>query len=124
MMHKVYRVEDPKGEHGLWRNFDGSPADTFSHLTVGKCKDMPMEDSGFYREGGKRWFSATDSPEKLKAWFDVLDITELVKMGFGVYCFTVKEIRTVSEYEVVFAREDIIDCETVTPEMIWEEYAA
>lgn len=119
-MATVYRVENQFEQHGLWRNFDGSPSDTFERLTYGKCRNMPMEDSPFYREGGKQWFAATDAPEKLLAWFDAQDIIELRQIGHRVYAFDVSNIRTVSEYEVVFTRDSIISIREVDPATIWD----
>ena len=58
---KVYRVEDPYRKFGIWRDFDETVDPVFKYLSDGKCKDMPMENSDFYREGGKNWFSATDT---------------------------------------------------------------
>lgn len=119
---KVYRVEDQVGRHGLWRDFDGTVNPLFGKLTIGKCKDMPMEDSDFYRQDGKQWFAATDAPEKLLAWFDVLDIVESEKIGYFVYEFEVENIREVSEYEVVFTRDSIRSCRRLDPQMIWNDY--
>ena len=118
---KVYRVEDPIGRHGLWRDFDGTLNPVFGRLTVGKCRDMPMEDSDFYRADGKMWFAATDTPEKLREWFDALDIWQLRSLGYRVFEFEVKETRTVSEYEVVFTRDAIVSFREINPATIWEE---
>ena len=84
---KVYGVEDPYRKHGIWRDFDGTVNPVFKYLSDGKCKDMPMENSDFYREGGKNWFSATDTPEKLKAWFSTQDVIEMEDMGYSVIEF-------------------------------------
>lgn len=120
---KVYRVEDPKEGHGLWRDFNGDFNPVFNKLTKGKCKDIPMEDSDFYRKDGKMWFSATDTPEKLTAWFSALDVVELEKLGYNVYEFEVEEWRPVNEYEVVFTRESIKWVKAIDPIEIWgEEY--
>jgi len=119
---KVYRVEDQAGKHGLWRDFDGTVNPLFNKLTVGKCKDMPMPDSDFYRANGKQWFSATDTPEKLLAWFDVLDIIESEKLGYHVYEFDVAGVRKVSDYEVVFTRDSIRECRAIDPQTIWPDY--
>ena len=119
---KVYRVENPKGKHGLWRNFDGTPCDIFDKLTVGKCRNLPMDDNKFYREDGKQWFSATDAPEKLRVWFDVLDIIQMRELGYRVYEFEVDEIRTVSEYEVVFTRDSIQSVIAIDPSIIWDDF--
>lgn len=94
---KVYRVEDPYRKHGIWRDFDETVDPVFKYLSDGKCKDMPMENSDFYREGGKNWFSATDTPEKLKAWFSTHDIIEMEDMGYSVIEFEATNVREVSE---------------------------
>lgn len=119
---KVYRVENPIGKHGLWRNFDGSACNVFDKLRVGKCREMPMPDNDFYREGGKQWFSATDTPEKLREWFDVLDIVQLRLLGYKVYQFEVTNVRTVSEYEVVFTRDSIKSVIAIDPADIWDKF--
>lgn len=119
---KVYRVENPEEEHGLWRNFDGSPCDVFEKLKVGKCRNMPMPDNDFYREGGKQWFSATDTPDKLSAWFDVLDIVQMRSLGYKVYEFEVSNVRTVNEYEVVFTRDSIKSVIAIDPADIWQDF--
>lgn len=119
---KVYRVENSKEEHGLWRNFDGSPCNVFEKLQVGKCREMPMPDNDFYREGGKQWFSATDSPDKLTAWFDVLDIVQMRRIGYRIYEFEVSNVRTVSEYEVVFTRDSIKSVVAIDPAEIWSDF--
>lgn len=119
---RVYRVEDFEREHGIWRNFDGTVNPVFKYLSNGKCKDMPMEDSDFYREGGKNWFSASDTPEKLKAWFSTQDIVEMEGLGYFVRQYEVSETRPVSEYEVVFTRETISSAYTLDPSSIWEDY--
>ena len=81
---RAYRVENQEEQHGIWRDFDGTVNPVFKHLSQGKCKDMPMEDSDFYRADGLRWFSATDTPEKLKAWFSALDVIEMERLGYKV----------------------------------------
>lgn len=119
---KVYRVEDPYRKHGIWRDFDGTVNPVFKYLSNGKCKDMPMENSDFYREGGKNWFSATDTPEKLKAWFSTQDVIEMEDMGYSVIEFEVTNVREVSEFEVVFTRDSIIKWDYIDPQSIWENY--
>lgn len=119
---KVYRVEDPRRGHGIWRNFDGTINPVFKYLSDGKCKDMPMEDSDFYREDGKNWFSATDTPEKLKAWFSTQDVIEMEAMDYFVIEFEVTNVREVSEFEVVFTRDSMINWSYINPQAIWEDY--
>lgn len=119
---KVYRVENPNGKHGLWRNFDGTPCDVFDKLTIGKSRTLPMEDNSFYRSEGKQWFSATDTPEKLRAWFDVLDIIQMRELGYRVYQFEVTKVKTVSEYEVVFTRDSIESVIAIDPAVIWDDF--
>lgn len=120
---KAYRVENQAKGHGIWRDFDGTVNPVFSKLTQGKCKDMPMEDNEFYRYEGKQWFSATDTPEKLKAWFSALDVVEMQNIGYSVFEFEIAFCRVVSEYEICFTRDDIISQKQIDPYDIYgEEY--
>ena len=122
-MMKAYRVEDQERGHGIWRDFDGTVNPVFSQLTQGKCKDMPMEDSDFYRYDGKQWFSATDTPEKLKAWFSALDVIEMQDLGYSVFEFDISSCRVVSEYEICFTRDSILSQKKIDPRSIYgEEY--
>lgn len=119
---KAYRIEDPKGGHGLWRDFDGTINPVFSKLTVGKCRNMPMEDSDFYRADGKQWFAATDESWKMRAWFDVEDVIELEALGYHLFEFEILDCRNVSEYEIVFTRDRIVNVRETDPQTIWPEY--
>ena len=121
---KAYRIEDPINEHGLWRDFDGKINPVFSKLTVGKCKDMPMEDNDFYRFNGKQWFSATDKPEKLTAWFDVMDVIEMERLDYEVFEFEISECRKVSDFEICFTRDSILSKRQIDPSKIWKDYEA
>lgn len=118
---KAYRVENQKDGHGIWRNFDGTLNPVFSKLSDGFAKSLPMPDSDFYREGGKQWFSATDTPEKLTAWFSRQDVLEMLAMGYEVYEFEITGYRTVSEYEIVFTRDSIVSQRAVDYSTIWKE---
>lgn len=120
---KVYRVEDPKEGHGLWRDFDGTHNPVFSKLTIGKCRNLPMDDSDFYRADNKCWFSSTDTPEKLREWFDALDVVQMQQLGYDVFEFEVNEWREVNQYETVFTRESIISVNEIDPSIIWDEYS-
>ena len=121
---KAYRVEDPINEHGLWRDFDGKINPVFSKLSIGKCKDMPMEDNDFYRFNGKQWFSATDKPEKLIAWFDVMDVIEMERLGYNVFEFEIFECRKVSDFEICFTRDSVLSKRQIEPSKIWKDYEA
>ena len=118
---KAYRVENQEEGHGIWRDFDGTINPVFSKLSHGKCKDMPMDDSDFYRQDGKQWFSATDTPEKLKAWFSAMDVVEMQKIGYPVYEFEITSCRVVSDYEICFTRDSIISQKRIDPFAIYGE---
>lgn len=120
---KAYRVENQLKGHGIWRNFDGTINPVFKYLTHGKCKDMPMDDNDFYRFKGKQWFSATDSPEKLKVWFSAQDVAEMLKIGYQIFEFEIESYRVVSEYEICFTRDSILTQKKIEPYTIYgEEY--
>ena len=121
---KAYRIENQSKRHGLWRDFDGNINPVFGKLSVGKCRNMPMEDSDFYRYGGERGFSATDEPLKMRNWFDVEDVVELEALGYNLYEFDIRACRTVSEFEIVFNRGDVLRQRLIDPATIWPDYAA
>jgi hypothetical protein len=106
---KVYRVENEAEQKGLWRKFDGTYQPLFDMLTDGKCKDLPMEDSPLYREGGKRWFASAPSKETLQKWFSKKDLEELVSKGFTISEFEVVGYKKVSDFEYIFTRDNIIN---------------
>lgn len=105
---KVYRVENEKEQKGLWRKFDGTWEPLFDMLTDGQCKDMPMEDSPIYREGGKQWFASAPSKETLQKWFSKRDLEELTAKGFTISEFEVVGHKKVSDFEYIFTRDNII----------------
>ena len=106
---KVYRVENEAEQKGLWRKFDGTYEPLFDMLTDGQCKDLPMEDSPIYREGGKRWFASAPSKETLQKWFSKKDLEELVAKGFTISEFEVVGYKKVSDFEYIFTRDNIIN---------------
>ena len=105
---KVYRVENEKEQKGLWRKFDGTWEPLFDMLTDGQCKDMPMEDSPIYKEGGKQWFASAPSRETLQKWFSKRDLEELTAKGFTISEFEVVGHKKVSDFEYIFTRDNII----------------
>lgn len=105
---KVYRVENEKEQKGLWRKFDGTWEPLFDMLTDGQCKDMPMEDSPIYREGGKQWFASAPSRKTLQKWFSKRDLEELTAKGFTISEFEVVGHKKVSDFEYIFTRDNII----------------
>ena len=119
---KAYRIENQHERHGLWRDFAGNINPVFEQLSVGKCRNMPMEDSDFYRYNGKKWFSATDESWKMREWFDVEDVIELELLGYHLYEFDIRNCRTVSEFEIVFTRDAILEQRLINPAVIWPEY--
>ena len=106
---KVYRVENEAEQKGLWRKFDGTYQPLFDMLTDGQCKDLPMEDSPIYREGGNRWFASAPSKETLQKWFSKKDLEELVAKGFTISEFEVVGYKKVSDFEYIFTRDNIIN---------------
>lgn len=115
-----YRVEDPVEQHGLWRNFDGTWNPVFEYLTEGLARSMNMDDDPMYREGGKQWFSAAPTKETLKHWFSRQDVLELRELGYRVYEFELVGVREVSEFEIVFTRDNIVRQTEIPMDVVWE----
>lgn len=116
-----YRVEDQVEKHGLWRNFDGTWNPVFDRLSEGLSRSLPMEDSELYREGGKQWFSAAPSKETLKHWFSVNDVLELQKLGYKVYEFELVNTKEVSDFEIIFTRDNIVQQREINYKEIWND---
>lgn len=117
----VYRVENPIKGEGLWRDFDGNLNPVFDKLSEGLCRSLPMpHNPEVYKADGKSWFSAAPSKETLKHWFSKQDVIELINLGYGVYEFDVKDERKISEFEVIFTRDNIIRQTAIQMEEIWK----
>ena len=106
-----YRVEDQAEKHGLWRNFDGTWNPVFDQLSEGLSRNLPMEDSELYREGGKQWFSAAPSKETLKYWFSLTDVLEFQLVG----------TKQISDFEIVFTRGNIVEQREINYKEIWND---
>lgn len=116
-----YRVENQEEKHGLWKNFDGSWNPIFDQLSEGLSRSLPMEDNPLYSLEGKHWFSAAPSKETLKHWFSKTDLIELSKLGYDIFEFTLQNIKQISEYEIIFTRDNIINQKQLKINDIYED---
>lgn len=116
-----YRVEDPIAQHGLWRNFDGTWNPVFDNLSEGLARSMNMDDDPLYREDGKAWFSAAPSKDTLKHWFSVNDVIELGNLGYKVFEFELINTKNVSEFEIIFTRDNIVKQTEIDYKEIWND---
>lgn len=116
-----YRVENQIQKHGLWRNFDGSWNPVFDQLSEGLSRNLPMEDDNLYREGGKQWFSAAPSKDTLKHWFSLQDVIELAKLGYKIYEFELEHTKQISDFEIVFTRDNIVKQKEIEYKEIWHD---
>lgn len=80
-----------------------------------------MEDSELYREGGKQWFSAAPSKETLKHWFSLADVLELQKLGYKIYEFQLVDTKQISDFEIVFTRDNIVEQREINYKEIWND---
>ena len=120
MDRKLYRVEDPAGKHGLWRDFDGRFNPVFDKLSEGLARSLNMDDlPAVYKADGKSWFAAAPTKDTLKHWFSRKDVEELTALGYGVYEFTATDCRDISEFETVFTRESVKSVVELTIDDIW-----
>ena len=116
-----YRVENQAEQHGLWRMFDGSWNPIFDKLSDGLSRNLPMEDSPLYRQDGKMWFSAAPSKETLKHWFSNVDVIELAELGYNIYEFELDNIKRVSDFEIIFTRDNILSQRQMDYKEIWND---
>ena len=116
-----YRVEDQVQKHGLWRNFDGTWNPVFDQLSEGLSRSLPMEDNDLYRQDGKKWFAAAPTKETLKHWFSLNDVLELAELGYRVYEFELRNTKKVSDFEIIFTRDNIVNQKEIDYKEIWYE---
>lgn len=107
---KVYRVEEPKGKHGLWRDFDGKHNPIFDKLSEGKVRNLPMDDNfEIYKQNNKDWFASAPSKETLQHWFSKQDLIELERLNYKIFEFEIKNSIKLSDFEIIFTRDNIIN---------------
>lgn len=116
-----YRVENQVRKHGLWRTFDGSWNPVFDRLSEGLSRSLPMEDNNLYRRDGKQWFAAAPSKETLKHWFSLNDVLELYELGYRVYEFEINDTESISEFEIIFTRDNIVMQKEISYKEIWHD---
>lgn len=116
-----YRVENQTRKHGLWRTFEGTWNPVFDQLSEGLSRNLPMEDNDLYRSGGKQWFAAAPTKETLKHWFSEKDVIELSKLGYKVYKFELSNTKRVSDFEIIFTRDNIINQKEISYKEIWHD---
>jgi len=108
----VYRVENPLKGEGIWRDFEGNLNPVFDKLSEGLCRSLLMPHTPeIYKADGKSWFSAAPSKETLKCWFSKQDVIELIQLGYE---------RKISDFEVIFSRDNIISQTAINMNEIWE----
>ena len=117
----VYRVENLSKGEGIWRDFEGNLNPVFNKLSEGLCRSLQMPHAPeIYKADRKSWFSAAPSKETLTRWFSKQDVIELIQLGYGVYEFDVKDERKISDFEVIFARDNVISQTAINMNEIWE----
>ena len=121
MSNKVYRIENQKEGHGIWRNFDGTWNPVFDKLSDGQVRNLPMEDSSFYSDNNEKWFASAPSKETMLHWFSSQDVDELQSLGYEIFEFEVSSYRKVSEFEYVFTRESVIKQTILAKNEIWKD---
>lgn len=115
----LYRVEGPG--QGIWRNDDRTPNEIYKKLS---CKNMPMDDSEFYSEGGREWVSSCCNMETLRNWFGEPDGVVFKTNGYKLFKYTVPEhlVRDANPYEKVFCKEDAISRVVVDSKMLYSTW--
>jgi hypothetical protein len=105
-MHKLYRVENPISQQGLWYRTDGTFNPFIKTLTNALAKDLPMGFDKDFKVEGLDWISACDNLPDMRNWFSAQDLMELDQRGYNLYEFDVSRYRTVNDH-AVFAKEHI-----------------
>lgn len=115
---KIYRIENPETNSGMWYNECGEFEPFIETLTDGKCADLPMDWHERYGRDGVRWFSGCNNLEDLKGWFSHQDAKELIDAGYSLFVFECDEY-SVEETQTLFTREGVISKNTMSIEEVW-----
>ena len=103
----IYRIENPKTNHGMWYNQKGEYNPFILTLTEGKSAHLPMEPHPRYGQTGQRWYSGCQNINQLKQWFSTQDILELNNAGYKLYQFETTEYIN-EEHQTIFTRRGIL----------------
>lgn len=115
---KTYRIENEDTQHGMWYREDGTFDPFILKLTEGKSKDLPMDLSGLYSEGGRKWFSSCSNTTDMQHWFSDKDALELFQAGYKLFEFEAVEFKAL-EHEVIFTREGVLGKTEIPLNTIW-----
>jgi hypothetical protein len=106
-MAKLYRVENPISQQGLWYRTDGTFNPFIKTLTNALARDLPMGFDPAFKVEGLDWISATDKLSDINHWFSPQDLKELEARGYSLFEFDVTRYRTVNGH-AVFAKEHVM----------------
>lgn len=109
---KIFRLENPITQNGMWYNQNGELDPFITNLTEGISSHLPMEPHERYGNLGRRWFSGCVSTDSIRSWFSDLDARELFENGYRLYQFTSTE-HSIEEHQVIFTREGLIGQEEI-----------
>ena len=59
------------------------------------------------------------SKDTLKHWFSLQDVIELAKLGYKIYEFELENTKQISDFEIVFTRDNIIKQKEIEYKEIW-----
>jgi hypothetical protein len=88
---KLYRVENPTSQDGLWyRGNNAQPSNVVHQLEL-SGRVLPMDFDQSIAQGD--WRSAAESIELLKFWFTLEDLAKLQPLGYGLYEISPENVR-------------------------------
>jgi hypothetical protein len=105
-MWKLYRVENPSTDLGLWYSAEGELTEFIKTLEHGQCRNLPMPHDPRMKDGGD-WLSACDNLPDMRHWFSEADLRELDAKGYRLFEIEVTGYRHASGH-AIFLRSDVI----------------
>jgi hypothetical protein len=116
-MAKLYRVENPLSQQGLWYRADGMFNPFIKTLTNALARDLPMGFDPQFKVEGLNWISACDNLPDMRNWFSTQDLQELEARGYSLFEVNVERYRTVNGH-AVFAKEHVLQTEKLDLSLI------
>lgn len=64
---------------------------------------------------------SSPSKETLKHWFSLTDVLELQKLGYKIYEFQLVGTKQISDFEIIFTRDNIVQQREINYKEIWND---
>lgn len=105
-MAKVFRVEKPNSDQGLWYTKQGVLQPIVHGLGL-SCSTLPMDFDEGYSRDGIAWYSGCSEMSDLVKWFNPKELLLLKTQGFELFEFESEFVRDYAGHQV-FSKQHLL----------------